>query len=318
MHQNSEYKPVFHAKTRMNVILGAHMSIAGGYHRAVERAAAASCNCLQLFTQNNLRWENRRVLPEEAAKFQKALEEYAITYPLVHANYLINLASPNRSLWRRSVRAFTAELRRAEILGIPWVVVHPGAATDGNRAKGVGRVVKALDEAFNALPSKNKVGCLLETTAGQGNTLGSRLEELAEILHRCSASNRLGICLDTCHLFAAGYPLSPREEYSKTIKQIELTLGLERVHALHLNDSAASFGSRIDRHAHIGEGKIGLEAFRLLLNDERVRNLPMYIETPKEVRNGQDMDVVNLRRLRSLVAAETPVAPCKTERHKAR
>ena len=301
----------------MNAILGAHMSIAGGYHRAVERAAAAGCDCLQLFTQNNLRWENRRVLPEEAEKFQKALEEYAITYPLVHANYLINLASPDRTLWRRSVRALTAEFRRAEMLGIPWVVVHPGAATDGNRAKGVGRVVKALDEAFTALPSNNRVGCLLETTAGQGNTLGSRLEELAEILDRCSASDRLGICLDTCHLFAAGYPLSPREEYSKTIKQIELTFGLKRVQAIHLNDSAASFGSRIDRHAHIGEGKIGLEAFRLLLNDERLRILPMYIETPKESRDGEDMDVVNLRRLRAVANARRPGGSGKAEAHQA-
>jgi deoxyribonuclease-4 len=295
----------------MTLILGAHMSIAGGYHRAVERAAAAGCNCLQLFTQNNLRWENRRVFPEEANRFQEALLQYGITHPLVHANYLINLASPHRTLWRRSVRAFTGELRRAEVLGVRWVVVHPGAATDGNRAKGIGRVVKALDAAFDALPSKNKVGCLLETTAGQGNTLGSRLEELAEILDRCSASDRLGICLDTCHLFAAGYPLSPPEEYSNTIKQIELTLGLKWVYALHVNDSAASFGSRIDRHAHIGEGKIGLEAFRLLLNDERVRCLPMYIETPKEARNGEDMDVVNLRRLRTLVDAQRPAVPPK-------
>jgi deoxyribonuclease-4 len=285
----------------MDRILGAHMSIAGGYPRAVERAAAAGCNCLQLFTQNNLRWENRRVSAQESEKFQEALRQFRVTHPLVHANYLINLGTPVGSLWRRSLRALIAEFRRAGRLGIAWVVVHPGAATDGNRPKGLVRVAKALEEAFAALPPENRVGCLLETTAGQGNTLGSRLEELAEILQRCAAGERLGICLDTCHLFAAGYPLTPLEEYHKTMEAIAKILGLNRVHAIHLNDSRTELGSGIDRHAHIGEGKIGLQAFRFLLNDERFRNLPMYIETPKEVRNGEDMDVVNLRRLRSLV-----------------
>lgn len=293
------------------LILGAHLSIAGGYHRAVERAAKIGCDCLQLFTQNNLRWENRRISRSEAQAFQTALAQYSIVHPLVHANYLINLASPSGKLWRRSVRAFAAELRRASALGIPWVVVHPGSATDGNLEAGLSRVIKAVDEAFAALPKEATAGCLLEVTAGQGKAIGARPEDLAAILAESCWTTRLGVCLDTCHLFAAGYPLAPRDAYERTMDTIDATVGISRVKAIHLNDSRAPLGSHIDRHAHIGRGQIGLEGFRLIVNDPRFRGIPMYIETPKEVVNGQDMDVVNLALLRSLfnTAEGSPGSP---------
>jgi deoxyribonuclease-4 len=277
------------------------MSIAGGYDRAVERAAAIGCDCVQIFTANNLQWARRRVGRQEAEKFQDALRRFQIYSPLAHANYLINVASPNKRLWQRSQRALTAELRRAAALGIAWVVLHPGSATDGDLASAIARVVCALDRSFAALPAELPVGCLLENTAGQGNQIGSRLEELEAVLEQSAFAERLGICLDTCHLFAAGYPLFPREEYERTIEEIERRVGFARVKAIHLNDSKGKFSSRLDRHAHIGQGALGLEAFRLIVNDPRFSSRPMYIETPKETIDGQDMDAVNLQVLRSLV-----------------
>ncbi len=298
----AETTPQLAESTPTGLILGAHLSIAGGYHRAVERAARLGCDCLQLFTQNNLRWENRRVRRAEVHAFAQALAQHKLIDPLVHASYLINLASPNRALWHRSVRALTAELRRAAALGIPWVVVHPGSATDGDLTAGLWRVISAIDQAFERLPTAATVGCLLETTAGQGRAIGARVDDLAMILAKSQWNSRLGVCLDTCHLFAAGYPLSPPKAYEKTLAAIENTVGLRRVKAIHLNDSQAPLGSHIDRHAHIGQGHIGMEGFRAVVNDPRFRGIPMYIETPKEVVNGKDMDVVNLALVRSLVA----------------
>lgn len=285
-------------------IIGAHLSIAGGYHRAVERAAQLGCDCVQIFTQNNLRWENRRITARQARLFRQALDRHQIVCPLVHANYLINLASPDGRLWRRSVRAFAGELRRATALGIPWVVLHPGSATDGNIDEGLRRVIHALEEAFAALPPESHVGCLLEVTAGQGHTLGASLEHLQFVINHISCPERIGICLDTCHLFAAGYPLAPAAAYEQTMRHIDQTVGLGRVKAIHLNDSRGPLGSRSDRHTHIGQGQIGLEAFRLIVNDKRFFGIPMYIETPKETVGGQDMDKVNIELLRSLVPPE--------------
>ncbi|MCS7238487.1 MAG: deoxyribonuclease IV [Thermoguttaceae bacterium] len=285
-------------------IVGAHMSIAGGYHRAVERAAALGCDCVQIFTQNNLRWETRRVSTQEAKLFREALVRHQIVCPLVHANYLINLASPDGQLWRRSIRAFAGELRRAAALGIPWVVFHPGAATDGQLDRALSRVVRALNQTLETLPPNTQVGCLIEVTAGQGHALGSDLEQIRFLLAEISRPDRVGVCLDTCHLFAAGYPLAPASAYEQTTKLLEKTVGLARIKAIHLNDSRGKLGSRVDRHMHIGRGQLGLEAFRLIVNDKRFFGIPMYIETPKEKLQGQDMDQVNMKLLRSLVPPE--------------
>jgi deoxyribonuclease-4 len=192
------------------------------------------------------------------------------------------------------------ELERADQLGIACVVTHPGAFTTSSEEQGLQRVIQALDEIHRRLP-RGKAVCLLETTAGQGSSLGWRFEHLATILQASASPKRLGVCIDTCHLFAAGFPLAPRKEYLATLRTFDQVIGLDQIRAIHLNDSKKGLGSRVDRHAHIGRGEMGLDAFRNILNDRRFRQIPMYLETPKGVENGEDLDVMNLRVLRSLV-----------------
>jgi len=285
-------------------ILGAHMSIVGGYYRAVERAHALGCDCVQLFTKNRNQWRNRPVSREEALRFAAALAEHKVAHPIAHASYLINLASPDRSLWRKSTDALVGEVRRADRLGIDYVVIHPGASIDGKATAGLRRVVRALNQVHARTPGVRSQ-CLLETTAGQGTSLGGDFEHLAAVLEDVESPDRLGICFDTCHVFAAGYPLSPEAEYDATVAKLEQTVGFSRVKAVHLNDSLGALGSRVDRHGHIGRGAMGLEPFRLLLNDSRFSSIPMYLETPKGVECGIDLDRVNLATLRALVVGST-------------
>ncbi|MEX0678295.1 MAG: deoxyribonuclease IV [Pirellulales bacterium] len=281
-------------------ILGAHMSIAGGYYKAVELAHAAGCDCVQLFTKNNNQWRAKELTDEDAQKFQAALAQTGVTHPIAHDSYLINLASPDDALWARSVEAFRVELLRAEKLGIRYVVTHPGAYTTSSEEQGIKRVIEALDTVDR---ETDGIGAqaLLENTAGQGTNLGWRFEHLAAIIAGVARSEKLGVCIDTCHAFAAGYPLRTRNEYESTIDELDRTVGLDRVKAFHLNDSKQPLGSRVDRHEHIGRGKLGLAPFRHLLNDPRFRNTPMYLETPKEEVDGEQMDVVNLRTLRRAI-----------------
>jgi len=280
-------------------ILGAHMSISGGYRAAVERAAACGCDCVQLFTKNNNQWHAKQITPEEAEQFRKALSELGVSHPAAHDAYLINLASPDKAIWRKSVDAFIVELRRADTLGILHLVAHPGAYTTSSEALGLGRVVRALDEIHGQTRAV-RCKCLLETTAGQGTSLGWRFEHLATILDGAKDPDRLGICFDTCHVFAAGYPMGNQKEYRATMTALNATVGLDQIRAFHLNDSRRALGSRVDRHAHIGRGMMGLEPFRLLLADRRFRRTPMYLETPKGEENGVDLDAINLSVLRAL------------------
>ncbi len=281
-------------------ILGAYQSIAGGYYRAVERARQRGCGCVQLFTKNNNQWAAKNITPEEARRFREALDTLGVTHPIAHVSYLINLATPDPKLWRKSVDAFAAELHRAEILGIPYVVTHPGAYTSGNEASGLRNIARALNKV-HAQSHDFRVRCLLETTAGQGTSLGWRFEQLAQVIDSMKEPDRLGVCFDTCHIFAAGYPLESPKEYETTMAGFDRLVGLERIKAFHLNDSRSGCGSRIDRHEHIGRGRLGLEPFRHLLADQRFRDVPMYLETPKGEQDGEDWDVVNLRSLRRLL-----------------
>ncbi len=281
-------------------ILGAHQSISGGYYKAVERAFEYGCDCVQLFTKNNNQWRAKPITAEEAEKFQQALAEKGISHPIAHDSYLINLASPDPILWRKSVAAFCEELGRAETLGIPYVVTHPGSSIEGNEKSGIRRVVRAMNEIHGRTKGL-RVQCLLETTAGQGTALGRRFEQLAAIMDGVKTPDRLGICFDTCHVFAAGYPLGTKKEYSSTIKSFDQLIGVERIKAFHLNDSRRELGSRVDRHEHIGRGRMGLEPFRLLLNDRRFKKIPMYLETPKENEGRNDWDAANLATLRGLI-----------------
>ncbi len=281
-------------------ILGAHKSISGGYDKAVERAALAGCDCVQLFTKNNNQWRAKNITDDDAKGFQAALKKHGITHPIAHDCYLINLASPDRALWQKSVRAFARELQRAEVLGIPYLVAHPGAYTAGTEAQGLDRIVRALDRVHEQTQGF-RADCLLETTAGQGTSIGWRFEQLADILNRVKQPDRLGVCFDTCHVFAAGYSLGTPAQYEATMQAFDAAVGLRRIRAFHLNDSKRPRGSRVDRHEHIGRGEMGLDPFRFLLGDRRFHNIPMYLETPKGKENGVDMDIVNLRTLRGLL-----------------
>jgi deoxyribonuclease-4 len=281
-------------------ILGAHQSIAGGYYKAVEAGRKAGCDCVQLFTKNNNQWRAKEIAPEEAERFRLALVEHAVTHPIAHDSYLINLASPDAALWKKSTDSFIEELQRAERLGIPFVVTHPGAYTTSSEQAGLKAIVRALDEVHRQTKGIS-TKCLLETTAGQGSNLGWRFEQLARILDGVKHPERLGVCFDTCHVFAAGYPLGTEQEYKQTMRELNRIIGVKRIKAFHLNDSKAPLGSRVDRHEHIGRGKLGKEPFRLLLRDHRFQNVPMYLETPKGKENGKDLDVINLRTLRRLV-----------------
>lgn len=281
-------------------ILGAHMSIAGGFPRAVQRAEACGCTCIQVFTKSNAQWKARPIPPEEIEQFRAALLRHAVRCPIGHASYLINLASPERSLRRKSVEAFIEEMQRAEALGLSHLVVHPGAYRDGTERRGLGRLVQSLGTIATET-SDLSVRCLLETTAGQGTSLGWRFEQFARVLDQAKDPDRLGVCFDTCHVFAAGYDLSDARGYRATMRRFDTTIGLEKIEAFHLNDSRRERGSRVDRHAHIGLGRIGLAAFRSLVRDRRFRKVPMYLETPKGTENGIDWDVRNLTTLRGLM-----------------
>ncbi|HEX3724599.1 MAG TPA: deoxyribonuclease IV [Pirellulales bacterium] len=283
-------------------ILGAHQSIAGGYYRAVELAARNVCECVQIFTKNNNQWRAKELTDEDAQQFKAALERLGIRHPLAHDSYLINLASADDALWTKSIEALVVELRRADRLGIEYVVTHPGAFTSGTEETGIRRIIAALDAIHEQTPGIGS-RVLLENTAGQGSTLGWRLEQIQAMLEGVADHSLLGVCIDTCHLFAAGYPLATREDYEATMDRLDSTVGLARIKAIHLNDSKRPLGSRVDRHEHIGRGALGLEPFRQLLNDQRFRDTPMYLETPKEQENGEEMDMVNLRVLRGLVGA---------------
>ena len=280
-------------------LLGTHKSIAGGYHNALITAQEHGCDTVQIFTKNNNQWAGKPLTTEQTTLFRQKLAEFKLQLPMAHDAYLINLASPDQALYRRSLDAFVHEVERAEALGLTYLVTHPGTPTDGDREAGLRRVALALDETHRRCP-KCRVMVLLETTAGQGNSVGHRFEDLACILDSVKNPDRLGVCLDTCHVFAAGYPLSPFRSYEATMAEFDRLIGLEKLRAFHLNDSRKPLGSRVDRHAHIGQGCLGLEPFRLLLNDPRFRGHPMVLETPKEGPNDEDMDPVNLTTLREL------------------
>jgi deoxyribonuclease IV len=281
-------------------LFGSHLSIAGGYYKAVEAAAELGMETVQLFTKNNNQWAGKPLTKEDVKLFRDAIERAGIQQPVAHDSYLINLASPKDELWQKSLDAFIVELQRAEELGLIGVVMHPGSYVESDEESGLKRIVKALDAAHRATP-KFKTLTLLETTAGQGTNLGAKFEHLAEIIAGVKHPDRLAVCVDSCHIFAAGYPLATREEYAATMRKFERVIGLDRIRCFHLNDSKKPLGSRVDRHQHIGEGCLGLEPFRHLVNDPRFAKLPMYLETEKGERDGRDLDAINLETLRGLL-----------------
>lgn len=279
---------------------GAHMSISGGLAKAFARGQQVGCEAMQIFTKSERQWAAKPIAPEDAAAFRAEQARTGIGPVVVHDSYLINLAAPGDELWAKSTAAFAHELERCAQLAIPYLVTHPGAHTGSGEAAGLEREAAALNRLFAEGVGGDTV-VLLETTAGQGSALGNRFEHLARLFELVPYPARLGVCLDTCHVFAAGYDIRTPEAYAATFAEFDRLVGLQQIRCFHLNDSQKDLGSRVDRHAGIGQGCIGLEAFRLLVNDRRFAAVPKIIETPK----GDDMaeDVENLALLRSLISA---------------
>lgn len=289
--------------------LGAHLSIGGGLPRAVDRAVASGCETLQIFTKSAGQWRARTLPDAEIAEFRRKVSESGVGPVFAHDSYLINVAAANAALRTQSIAALWEELSRAAALGLAGLVMHPGSYTSGTEQDGLRLIADALGELLSR--RRVKTAILLEQTAGQGTNLGHRFEHLATILDGVGWSRRVGVCIDTCHLVAAGYDITTERGYRDTFRQLDAIVGLDRVRVFHLNDSKKPCGSRVDRHEHIGKGCLGLETFRRLLNDRRFRNTPMLLETPKDdARERRSVtgrleidpyDAMNLATLRSLI-----------------
>lgn len=280
-------------------MFGSHLSIAGGLHNALLDAERLCMDTVQVFTKNQMQWKAPPLSDAAADLWRKQLRRLKFTRTVSHASYLINLAATNPQFWRQSVATFIEEIRRCDLLGIPYLVTHPGAHMGAGEDAGIAKIVTAINAIHRALPDSRTVTCL-EITAGQGSCLGHRLEHLARIIESVEQPRRLGVCLDTAHLFAAGYDFRGRK-YSGFMKALGATVGIRRVKVLHLNDSKRALGSRVDRHDHIGRGLIGLDGFRPFVRDKRWRNVPKILETPKgKSPDGREWDLVNLEALRAL------------------
>ena len=287
-------------------LIGAHLSTQGGLHTAFERADAIKASAAAIFAKNGNQWKGKTLTDEDCALFT---EKRSVRPMLTHASYLINLATTNEEFHRKSIAALIDELDRAERLGIHAVVLHPGAHMGAGPKAAIDQIARSLDQIHAAIPN-HRVVTLLETSAGQGSCVGCTFEELGQMIAAVDDKQRVGICFDTCHVFAAGYEIRTRDGYARTIDEMEKHVGLENVGAFHLNDSKKPLGSRVDRHQHIGKGEIGLEAFRHLLNDPRFARLPKVIETPKTVETASDRR--NLRVLRGLIESAAHERPHRT------
>ena len=275
--------------------IGAHVSVAGGVFNAFANGEEIKCETLQIFTRNANRWEAKKLLKDEVDKFRGERKRTKISPVVAHDSYLINLASDDKELLKKSINAFVDEIRRAELLGVDFLVTHMGSHMGRGDDKGLKRLAKSLD-AVHRRTQGVKVKTLLETTAGQGTNLGYRFEHLADVLGMVKDRKSLGVCFDTCHVFAAGYEIRDEDSYGKTMEDFARVVGMRNLKVFHANDSKREFGSRVDRHDHIGVGHIGREAFRLLVNDPRFKNHPLIIETPE----AKEMNRVNLEMLKGL------------------
>jgi deoxyribonuclease IV len=280
-----------------NILLGAHMSIRGGVSMAIERARSIRCTAMQMFVKNNMQWFARPLTREEIRAFLNHVQRGELLSVFGHANYLINLAATNPLFHTNSIRALAEELVRADQLELPFLILHPGAHLGAGEEAGLEKIVDSVDQVFRRIPEvKTKIA--LEITAGQGSCVGHRFEHLAHIIANVREPERLRVCLDTAHLFAAGYDISSEPGVGKTFREFDRVIGRRRLVAIHINDSKTGRGSRVDRHEHIGKGRIGLDAFRFIMRSPRFRKIPKVLETPK----GKDLaeDVMNLKTLQRL------------------
>ena len=284
-----------------SILLGAHMSIAGGVHTAVERGISIGCTTMQMFVKNNNQWRGKELTDEDISTYKKLRQESSIGPVVVHDAYLINLCATDKEILRKSRAALKDELDRCERLGVEYLNFHPGSHIGAGEKEGI----KRIGESLNIVHDQTRgygVRSVLETTAGQGTAIGYRFDQLREIIDLVDNAERMAVCVDTCHVFAAGYDIATERGYEKTFEDFDAVIGLGRLAAFHINDSKREFGSRVDRHEHIGKGAIGKTGFRLLMNDDRFRTVPKILETPK----GPEMkeDVMNMKVLRSMVRKE--------------
>jgi deoxyribonuclease IV len=282
---------------KSEILVGAHMSIAGGVHMAIERARSINCVAMQMFVKNNRQWFARPLARDEIRVFLEHRQRAELSSIFGHANYLINLAATNPLFHANSIRALSEELRRADQLELPFLVLHPGAHRGDGEEAALEKIIASINKVYRKIP-KTKTKIALETTAGQGSCLGNRFEHLTYIMDNVREPERLCVCLDTAHIFAAGYDIGSESAVRKAFREFDRKIGLDRLAAIHLNDSKTGCGSRVDRHEHIGKGKIGLAAFRFVMRSPRLNKIPKVLETPK----GRELreDVMNLKTLRAL------------------
>jgi len=280
------------------LLLGAHFSIAKGLHQAILSADSYNCNTLQIFTKNAQTWKEKTLTEKEIKKFKHTKEQTGIHQIISHTSYLINIAGPDKKKAEMSCEALKQEFIRCRQLDIPYTVLHPGSHMGDGEEKGINRITDNINQIFSAT-EEITTRLLLETTAGQGSSIGHTFEQLATIIEKIHDQSRIGICLDTCHIFAAGYDISDKKGYKNTIKDFDDIIGLKNLFVIHLNDTQKACNTRVDRHEHIGDGFIGLDAFKLIVNDSRLQNIPKILETPK-LKNEQDADSINLELFRQL------------------
>jgi len=293
------------------MLFGAHESIADGVQHAVLRGKQATCDTIQMFNKSTNQWQAKPFAKEELDAYFRAIEETGVTVAVSHTSYLINIASPDKRLNKISYLSLKEELERCETLKIPNLVFHPGSHVGSGEQVGLDKIAENINKLFAELP-KNRVTLLLETTAGQGSNLGYTFEQLAYIIDKVEDKKRVGVCLDSCHVFAAGYPITEPKDYRETMKNFDEVIGLKRLRIIHANDSLREFGSKKDRHEHIGKGHVGLQAFANFINDRRLQKVPMILETPKEDDLAEDIE--NLKILRSLVKARPQTRPEPAEK----
>jgi len=284
------------------LLFGAHMSIAGGLEKSLERGESIGCTAIQIFLKSNRQWASKPLTDHEAELFRNALSQSSVKSVIAHATYLVNLGATDAALSKKSIISLAQELDRCHELTIPYLVLHPGSAVGKAESDTLKQIANNLNEIFSIHKGSTKI--LLENMAGQGTALCAKFEQLAQLYELSSFKERLGFCLDTCHAFAAGYNFTDQESYANFWKEFDAVVGLEKLKAIHVNDSKKDLGSRVDRHEDIGKGKIGLKAFELLFNDERFFDIPKVLETPKDGDHLAD-DARNMATIISLISKDT-------------